>query len=142
MLKPQQCPPRIIQAKPHNMGGESFLHLSGGFSAANRARGLLGSGSLEIFSRCEAQFCPGRLHQTCRCHRVFALTNCLEARSGTLLQMPDHQLGNEGGACPSPYANSLPQLAKMGSLHPLRTREPQTACRQGQRRDDLGFIRS
>ena len=88
-----------MQARPHNRGGESFLQLSGGFLLPTVPR-LVGFRVLEIFRMCEGQLCPRRHHQTCPCHRVFALTNCLEARSGALLQMPDHQLGNEGGPVP------------------------------------------
>ena len=95
VLGPQQCPPRIVQAGPHNMGGESFLQLSGGLLLPTVPR-LVGFGVLETFRRCEGQLCPRRHHQTCRCQRVFALTNCLEARRCPLLQMPDHQLSNEG----------------------------------------------
>ena len=84
-------------------------------------RGWLGSGS--------SRPSGGVRDNSCRCQRVFALTNCLEARSSPLLQMPDHQLSNEGVSVPH-HTQAVCPTGEMGrSLHPLRTREPRLQTR-------------
>ena len=82
VLRLQQCPPSVIQARPHHNRASNCLvafccQLCRGWSSRS-------SGGVRDNSP--------RRHQTCRCHRVSALTNCLEARRSAL----------------TPNANSLP----------------------------------
>ena len=126
VLGPQQRPPGVRQARPHHIGHEPCLRLSGGFPLPTVPR-LVG---LRFFLRQErrkGQLGPGGHCQPGLFHQFSALPDCLETRDTSNLQVHDHRLRNEGVSLPHRAQCVCPAGKTGGTSDPVRAREPNVA---------------